>query len=242
MKKIRTISVLLMLAYFFIGCGDKTGSKEDSQTSPTNDGNRTTFLLAGDYYYNQHLDIQDKIVSYRKSIFGSQQVDSRFWISTIDLDKEGCLKTLHVSFGNLKENGDFEFVNVNYNDFLSEFTTRYRHLDEYSNVVRLHQQEMYYDNEYHKAKLKYEGGYNQSEEMKGFLSGKKHAESLEYFLSNDNMVLAVVPVNRDGGSRNTWDVSTIFYYYVNDWTEKTTQHIQTLATLKEYLLQSKQGF
>jgi hypothetical protein len=200
------------------------------------------FLLAGDYYYNQHLDIQDKIVSYRKSIFGNQQVDSRLMIFPSDLDKEGYLKTLHVSFGNLKENGDFEFVNVNYNDFLSEFTTRYRHLDEYSNVVRLHQQEMYYDNEYHKAKLKYEGGYNQSEEMKGFLSGKKHAESLEYFLSNDNMVLAVVPVHRDGGSRNTWDVSTIFYYYVNDWTEETSQHIQTLATLKEFLLQSKQGF
>lgn len=242
MKKNKTISVLLMLAYFFIGCGDKTGSKEDSQTSPTNDGNRTTFLMAGDYYYNQHLDIQDKIVSYRKSIFGSQQVDSRFLISTSDLDKEGYLKTLHVSFGNLKENGDFEFVNVNYNDFLSEFTTRYRHLDEYSNVVRLHQQEMYYDNEYHKAKLKYEEGYNQSEEMKGFPSGMKYAESLEYFLSNDNMVLAVVPVHRDGGSRNTLDVSTIFYYYVNDWTEETSQHIQTLATLKEYLLQSKQGF
>ena len=242
MKQIRPISVLFILTCLSFGCGVKTDSKDNVQTTPKNDGNKTMFLLAGDYYYNQHLDVQDRIVSYRKSIFGTQQVDSRLMILPSDLDKEGYLKTLHITFGNLNENGTFEFVKVNYNDFLSEFTTRYRHLDQYSNVVRLHQQEMYYNNDYHKARLKYDVGYNQSEEMKGVVSGMEFTETEEYFLSNDNMVLAVVPVDRVGGSRNTWEVSSILYYYVNDWTENTTRNIQTLVGLKEYLLQNKQGF
>jgi hypothetical protein len=242
MKQIGTISLLLILTCFYYGCGVKTDSKDNVQTIPKNEGNRTMFLLAGEYYYNQHLEIQNKIVSYRKSIFGTQQVDSRFMIFPSDLDKEGYLKTLHITFGNLKTNGEFEFVKVNYNDFLTEFTTRYSHLDDYSSVVKLHQQEIYYDNEYHKARLKYDVGYNQSEEMKGFLSGKKHSESKEFFLSNDEKVLAVVPVDRDGSSINNWKVSSIIYYYVNDWTEETTRHIQDLAELKEFLIQSKQGF